>query len=288
MLSQRFSSLDILFHLTIAVKIDMLNHTTVSVRNSVASTELGIWTSQVLISRFTVAEWCTWTPPVVYKRTPWTISTSGSYTEGPDGEMRRERAARRLILIVFLPSVTAFNKYMSVAPTCSRHGPHSWDTSGNRRDNYCPWWVKCPSHPPKGLQFSRCFNLTRVCCSENRGQSLLLTMVRSAVAWKGAGNWGLFSSNGCFTKQATPQNLNKVPDSHECSIAWEIGQKMKVHFLEEMSQSAKISRGVGWEWGVSLWSWDDTKLPEDVPSPGRRKMVCVCVCVCSVMSDCGW
>lgn len=50
MLSQRFSSLDILLHLTMAVKIDMLNHTTVSVRNSVASTELGIWTSQVLIS----------------------------------------------------------------------------------------------------------------------------------------------------------------------------------------------------------------------------------------------
>lgn len=26
---------------------------------------------------------------------------------------------------------------------------------------------------------------------------------------------------------------------------------MKVHFLEEMSQSAKISIGVGWEWGVA-------------------------------------
>ena len=93
--SQRISSLDILFHLTMAVKIDTLNHTTVSVRNSVEATELGIWTSQVLISRVTVAEWCTWTPPVVYKRTPWTISTPGSYTEGPDGEMRRKRAARR-------------------------------------------------------------------------------------------------------------------------------------------------------------------------------------------------
>ena len=100
--SQRISSLDILFHLTMAVKIDTLNHTTVSVRNSVEATELGIWTSQVLISRVTVAEWCTWTPPVVYKRTPWTISTAGSYTEGPDGEMRRKRAARRLILIAFL------------------------------------------------------------------------------------------------------------------------------------------------------------------------------------------
>lgn len=91
--SQRFSSLDILFHLTMAVKIDTLNHTTVSVRDSVAATELGIWTSQVLIPRFTVAEWCTWTPHVVHTRTQSTISTPFSYIEGPDSEMRRKYTA---------------------------------------------------------------------------------------------------------------------------------------------------------------------------------------------------
>lgn len=124
-------------------------------------------------------------------------------------QMRKSRTAGKLTCITFLPFVTMHSIDVFLS---AKYVPGSvlgsWGTSRSRRDkNPCPWGADLMFLLfPKGLQFYRCFSMTKICCLCNRGKSLLLEIVRCVAALKGAGNQDLFSYEGHFIKPASPKN----------------------------------------------------------------------------------
>lgn len=131
----------------------------------------------------------------------------------------------------------------------------------------------------KGLQISRCLSMTRICCLRNRGQSLLLELVRSGETWKGAENQGLFSSEGHFIKPATPRNWIRYQIFCEGSTVWEVSQKKIIPEGRKRPEVPELLRswvgrgGPHWPGDDRrmLRAWDDkrksSKRNHDYPQP---------------------